>query len=209
MNHAAANALLKILEEPPSTVYFILVSSKWRLLLPTVKSRCRKVLIGRPDATQAHAWLVSEGIAEAGKLLQVTGGSPLTAAIWAEQGRLAAYQGSIDVLTKPEEGPLTMAMRWDSQLRASADASLETLVEQVQKWLVDLIQVKLADQPRFHLAWHENLKILAGPASLGRLFNCYNELMDIRAVAGHPLNAQLFLEDLASRYLRALRPEKS
>jgi hypothetical protein len=33
--------------------------------------------------------------------------------------------------------------------------------------------------------------------------------MDIRAVAGHPLNTQLFLEDLATRYLRALKPEKS
>jgi DNA polymerase-3 subunit delta' len=152
---------------------------------------------------------LSEGIADAEKLLQVTGGAPLAAAMWAEQGRLAAYQGSIDVLTNPEEGPLTMAVRWDSQLRTSADTSLETLVEQVQKWLVDLILIKLADQPRFHLAWRESLKILAAPASLGRLFNCYNELMDIRAVAGHPLNAQLFLEDLASRYLRALRPDKS
>jgi DNA polymerase-3 subunit delta' len=213
MNHAAANSLLKILEEPPATVYFILVSSKWRLLLPTVKSRCRKVLISRPDPLRAQAWLTSEavgvGIRDAEKLLQITGGSPLTAATWAEQGWLDAYQSSIDVLTHPDEGPLAMAGRWESQLRASPERSLESLVAQIQKWLVDLIQVKLIGKPRFHLAWRENLQILAEPSSLGRLFNCYNELMEIRAVAGHPLNTQLFLEDLATRYLRALKPEKS
>jgi DNA polymerase-3 subunit delta' len=209
MNQAAANALLKILEEPPATVYFILVSSKWRLLLPTVKSRCRRILISRPDQAQAQAWLRAQGLGNAEKLLQITGGSPLTAATWAENGRLDDYQNSIDVLINPTDGPLAMAGRWESQLRASAEPSLESLVEQIQKWLVDLIQIKLVGKPRFHLAWRENLKILAEPCSLGRLFNCYNELMDIRAVAGHPLNTQLFLEDLATRYLRALKPEKT
>jgi hypothetical protein len=171
------------------------------------------VLISRPDPLRAQAWLTSEavgvGIRDAEKLLQITGGSPLTAATWAEQGWIDAYQSSIDVLTHPDEGPLAMAGRWESQLRASPERSLESLVAQIQKWLVDLIQVKLIGKPRFHLAWSENLQVLAEPSSLGRLFNCYNELMEIRAVAGHPLNTLLFLEDLATRYLRALKPEKT
>jgi DNA polymerase-3 subunit delta' len=205
MNHAAANALLKILEEPPSSLYFILVSSKWRLLLPTVRSRCRKILIGRPERNQARQWLTSSGAVDAEKLLQVTGGSPLTAALWAEQGKLEAYQSGIEALTKPEEGPLAMAGRWENQLRLATDTSLEALIEQLQKWLADLIQVKMAGRPLFHLAWHDSLSSLAKTSCLGRLFNCYNELIDIRAVARHPLNTQLFLEDLATRYLRAIK----
>ncbi|MEM9199235.1 MAG: DNA polymerase III subunit delta', partial [Pseudomonadota bacterium] len=41
MNRAAANALLKFLEEPPAKVVFVLVSHQPARLLPTIRSRCR------------------------------------------------------------------------------------------------------------------------------------------------------------------------
>ncbi len=41
MNDAAANALLKTLEEPPATAYIFLVSSRPDALLPTIRSRCQ------------------------------------------------------------------------------------------------------------------------------------------------------------------------
>lgn len=42
MGEAAANAFLKSLEEPPSYVYFILITSDLKALLPTIRSRCQK-----------------------------------------------------------------------------------------------------------------------------------------------------------------------
>jgi DNA polymerase III subunit delta' len=47
----AQNALLKTLEEPPSTSMFVLVSSRSDELLPTVRSRCQRLRFGRltPD----------------------------------------------------------------------------------------------------------------------------------------------------------------
>jgi len=42
-NHASANAFLKILEEPPKNVYFILSCSNLKNILPTVRSRCYKI----------------------------------------------------------------------------------------------------------------------------------------------------------------------
>lgn len=41
MNSSAANALLKILEEPPEKTVFFLVSHQPARLLPTIRSRCR------------------------------------------------------------------------------------------------------------------------------------------------------------------------
>ena len=41
MSAAAANRLLKTLEEPPATVYMVLLADDQRRLLPTVTSRCR------------------------------------------------------------------------------------------------------------------------------------------------------------------------
>lgn len=46
MNEAAQNAILKILEEPPSGTFFILLSTHPESLLDTVRSRCQAVSFG-------------------------------------------------------------------------------------------------------------------------------------------------------------------
>ncbi len=52
MNRNAANALLKILEEPPRRALLLLVSHNPGRLLPTIRSRCRRFPIGPlPPAT--------------------------------------------------------------------------------------------------------------------------------------------------------------
>ncbi|GGE45731.1 DNA polymerase III subunit delta' [Agaricicola taiwanensis] len=45
LNINSANALLKNLEEPPARALFILVSSAPRRLLPTIRSRCRTLIL--------------------------------------------------------------------------------------------------------------------------------------------------------------------
>jgi len=43
MNDAASNALLKTLEEPPSSTYIVLVTSRSNMLMPTIRSRCQMI----------------------------------------------------------------------------------------------------------------------------------------------------------------------
>jgi DNA polymerase-3 subunit delta' len=43
MNQSAANALLKVLEEPPAKTYLLLISHQPSRLLPTIRSRCREL----------------------------------------------------------------------------------------------------------------------------------------------------------------------
>ena len=52
LNPNAANALLKVLEEPPRQSLFLLVSHAPARVLPTIQSRCRKLAL-RPLATEA------------------------------------------------------------------------------------------------------------------------------------------------------------
>ena len=54
MNRIAANALLKILEEPPRRALLLLVSHSAVRVLPTIRSRCR-LLVLRPLATEQVA----------------------------------------------------------------------------------------------------------------------------------------------------------
>ncbi len=209
MNAAAANALLKMLEEPPQDVHFVLVSVRWRRLLPTLRSRCRTLLLGRPNHADAEAWLRAQGVADSARVLQACGGEPLTALNWTQTGRFAGYESQLAALARGNEGVLQMSARWDNDLRTSDAVTLEGLVELLQRWVADLLQTRLCGRPRFHPAWQEGIESLGAAADVGRLLRCYNELLEIRAVCRHPLNTRLFLEDLAARYLRSLRSEKA
>ncbi|MFA7270854.1 MAG: DNA polymerase III subunit delta' [Sterolibacterium sp.] len=204
MNSAAANALLKVLEEPPVGVYFILITSAWMHLLPTIRSRCRKIIFGCPNQQLAQQWLAAEGVKSPSELLQLVGGAPLQAANWAEQGRLDAYQKAIETLADNPDDPVAMAAKWSSLLKAEQGFGLPQLVEATQKWLFDLLLLKTVGELRYHEAWRKKLEGLVARVSTVGLMSCYQDLLKIRAVVRHPLNTQLFLEDLATRYLRLL-----
>lgn len=46
LNRASANALLKLIEEPPERALFLLVAHQPGRILPTIRSRCRKLMLG-------------------------------------------------------------------------------------------------------------------------------------------------------------------
>jgi DNA polymerase-3 subunit delta' len=206
MTPAAANALLKILEEPPPSVYFLMISNAWRKLLPTIRSRCRMVLFGRPALPLATAWLRDEGADEALNLLPLTAGAPLLARDWAVQDKLPLYRKVVTVLADNPVDPVAMAAHWLVLVKNDDGFSLSQLVDAVQKWMFDLVQCKLSGEVRYHLdaTWRMRLDGLAARASQAGLLTGYAELLRIRAVVRHPLNTQLFLEDLAARYIKAV-----
>lgn len=202
---AAANALLKILEEPPSSVYFILVSSKTKSLLPTIRSRCRVIPFGAPGAAAATAWLVGAGLEkQAGRYLQLAGGAPMRVAQWQDQGQLGPINALVDSLISPPTDPIALAARWDGLLKGDAVFRMENLVEGVQRWLFDLAQERMTGELRYHGGWPRPKGVQS--LSPQALLAAWREINQFRRSARHPLNQLLFLENLAAHYLRALRP---
>jgi DNA polymerase-3 subunit delta' len=65
MNPSAANALLKILEEPPADALFLVISHTPGRLLPTIRSRCRRLDLA-PLASAAIDAALAEGEPDAG-----------------------------------------------------------------------------------------------------------------------------------------------
>lgn len=61
LNDAAANALLKTLEEPPARTRFILISSQPSNLLVTIRSRCQRVAFGRLSDADLATILAARG----------------------------------------------------------------------------------------------------------------------------------------------------
>lgn len=60
MNEAAANKILKILEEPPQKTVFLLVSEREDLLLPTIISRCQLVKMNRLTDDEIANYLIDQ-----------------------------------------------------------------------------------------------------------------------------------------------------
>lgn len=58
MNTYSANSLLKILEEPPPNVLFMLVTSEPSRLLPTIRSRCAELRLEAVPLEELAAWLM-------------------------------------------------------------------------------------------------------------------------------------------------------
>ena len=56
LNDASANALLKVLEEPPRTSHLILITARPAMLLPTILSRCQMIRFAplTPDDIETH-----------------------------------------------------------------------------------------------------------------------------------------------------------
>lgn len=75
---SAANALLKMLEEPPAKCVFLLVSHVPGRLLPTIRSRCRKLDFQPLDDDVMASVLAGQGVDQSKipTLIRQAGGSP-------------------------------------------------------------------------------------------------------------------------------------
>lgn len=194
MNLACANALLKSLEEPPAGTVFLLVSSAPDRLLPTVRSRCQRVAVAPASPAQGLAWLREQGVAD-----------PAAALAYAANAPLAAIE---DAAERPARESLVSGAlaRGSRDALELADACQGThparVIAWLQKWAVDLVLARTAGTVRYHVHQAAALRTLAVPLAPERLLRFERSLAGAAAVAQHPLNPRLFLEDVFLRYTR-------
>lgn len=136
MNLNAANALLKLLEEPPLGSIFILASSRPARLPATIRSRCVPVVFRPPAAKIAQDWLAHRlGHADTG-LLAAAGGAPLRAQQLADptaQAVTAEVRRDVDALAGGTGDPIRIAARWKNLgTKGTLDAARCYLAEQIR-----------------------------------------------------------------------------
>ena len=93
LNRSAANALLKMLEEPPPRAILLLVCSAAGRLLPTIRSRCRRLRLNALSSDEMSALLAKAlpamDAAERLRLASLADGSPGRALQLADEGGIA------------------------------------------------------------------------------------------------------------------------
>lgn len=194
LNVAAANALLKVLEEPPLNTVFVLVSDQPRRLLPTLRSRCTRIDIGLPPVDQAAQWLAAQGIGDAANLLALSGGTPLDAQRWAGGAELDERRGVLEGLAQPGRlDPVTLGERWKA-------VSPQVWHNVAYKWLGDLLAVKLGGGAQFNRDFADVLAQLGGKADLAKLLALARMQANEGRTLAHPLNRALQLEAWLIQY---------
>lgn len=198
MNAIAANALLKILEEPSPSFYFIMVSHRWRELLPTLRSRAQRILCAVPEPAVARAWLTGKGMAHLAPWLPFFGNAPRKLVEAQQHGRIERLSHVLQELAWLPD-PLVLAEKLEAWQREGLDPA--TVIETLQKWLVDLALQRGGGTSRFL----SELRPLPHAPDLAALIAAYRQLVRLRPLAHHPLNSRLFLEDLCCRALAPWR----
>ncbi len=94
MSEAAANALLKTLEEPTTSTVFVLIAESEDDLPPTVASRCRTVHFGRVEEESIVAAIAAGGVdpIQAAEAARISGGRPGLALAFATRPEVAEFR---------------------------------------------------------------------------------------------------------------------
>jgi DNA polymerase-3 subunit delta' len=204
LNAAAANALLKTLEEPPPRTYLLLVSHRPGRLPATIVSRCRRLPLAMPDAALASAWLAGLGIADPGLVLAQAGGAPLLARALADGAMQHGRDWLLGELARPERlSPVAVGARLEALPKDERKGALADGMYWLLTWTADLAAVVSGGPPRFHPDRVDALAGLAPRVARVPLFRYYQALLRQRALLAHPLQPRLVIETLLFDY-RAL-----
>jgi DNA polymerase III subunit delta' len=201
MNLAAANALLKTLEEPPPRTVILLVSDELGRLLATIRSRCQRVLVPSPDVTTAATWLRQQNIANAEDALAAANGGPLDAIQFADSQYQAARRAFVTALSEPKMDYVQVAQHFEK-------TDLPSLLVWLQTYVNDIISARMFGEIAHHRDQASAINRIAQKIDLRRVFRLETELRQTRRLINHPLNARLLLEQHLIGYRQAIKPAK-
>lgn len=179
MNRSAQNALLKTLEEPPPRRILVLISSKPSLLLPTVRSRIRRMRFNSiPVATLAEL-LEQRGfpLQKARTLAAMSSGSISRAVEMAESGFLDLREQVLSALTDPMGKRLSGLLELSATISVDRQTAVEA-IEIAETWIRDLLAEQAGFDPggRVHGDFLDRITSEAQHHSSRQLLSVYDEL---------------------------------
>lgn len=193
LREEAANALLKILEEPPRKNLFLLTTLEPQMVMPTILSRCCHVRfqpLEREELAQILAREAPVTEAQALHLARLADGSMERAKWLADETRMGCWRETVERLQNL--GNLTMLeffplmAQWVQQ-----SESLDQEFEWFKLWMRDLILCGLPGQHESYFTPDEKSRKAAMAAGIDTLFELYeaieNALLHLRRNANKSL----------------------
>ncbi len=198
MTVAAANALLKSLEEPTSGTYMLLISHQRGRLPSTIRSRCQTLLVPRPDASTLAAWFGTAS-AEPGSSSDF-GPGPIVAAQRLDPNYdklIKELETSINLVCEARTDPQAVADEW---YKHDTGAALDWLIARLQRAIRTRIGGRGSNpvtdpaRPLLHNGFHA--------LTLGALFEQLQSAERLREQLGGGINVELALRVLLLGFTR-------
>ncbi|KXI28765.1 DNA polymerase III subunit delta' [Paraglaciecola hydrolytica] len=127
MTESSSNALLKTLEEPTANTFLMLLTHKSERLLPTILSRCERIIMPVPDTTQTQVWLSTQWDKPVdAEFVNLYASSPLILLDELQQEHKVSYEvfkAGLQDIIQQRVNPSQLAADWQEQ------------VEKILKWL--------------------------------------------------------------------------
>ena len=195
-----ANALLKLLEEPPANTWFILTATDAGRLLPTIQSRVVPVRLARLTDTEVREFLGAEmkpalsGAALDDRVRTAEGS--IGAAISASDAGAKAFNAAADLIDVALQGSVARAERVLKQGPFAARGDFSAMLDALEQTLGDAARAATGMTPRRALP-----TALKSPRPVSRLLAAQQRVADAREAAQGNVNPQLLVavltEDLA------------
>jgi len=152
MNRHAANAVLKVLEEPPSRALLLLVSHAPGRLLPTIRSRCRLLTVPRLESGVVEALIGRYRPDVSGTdracLANLADGSIGRAITLANHGGLALHGELMDLLREIPGADVEALHKFADRFgRAGGENAFSVFEDLLRRWLQRLIRCRAGVAP--------------------------------------------------------------
>ena len=198
MNLAAANALLKTLEEPPAGNVFILGITRSDRLPATISSRCIRFVLPNAEPDQVNAFVNNLPHAVNDVALDVAGGNIIEAANL-DKDRLENWLAVLDWLTRLRSQGFTPEMP-----KSVAQTTLQQWLDWMQSLGVTLLRAQNAlPASRFHSdEGRQFIEKFAAQIDQKRLFQWHDAIVTQRRALeyGASMNADMLLDNLLSQW---------
>jgi DNA polymerase III subunit delta' len=190
----AANALLKLLEEPPDDAVILLVSHQPSRLLPTIRSRCRELrcaTLSPGDMALAMTCAGSQGHENAAALSELSGGSVGEALRLTNMDGMAAYAEMVSLFSTLPQLDRQRALKLaESAVGRANETRFDLLLRLMDQFLARTARTGITGPPIVQAAPGEALLMqrLAGSADAGRKWAELQQTLGARARHGRAVN---------------------
>lgn len=224
LNPAAANALLKTLEEPPPRYHFLLTSPASDLLMPTLLSRCQIVRLGLLTPAELAQVLIQRGVEPtiAQHQAELAEGAIGRALRWSESPTASEWQTLtqlVDLFAELGTAPPARALRMAEQFRtlckqlesATDDQSARTALAVGLEYLLAWYRESLAlgtHKVRFR-SYQSALERLAQRVPAPQRIRSIERIIEARRALLGNANAQITTEDLFIQLLGMGEPHRA
>lgn len=203
---AAANALLKTIEEPPKNSIIILIANRIEKILPTIRSRTQNIIFQNLSSKEIYDYLIAKDAPEktARELSDFSGGIPgIAMAYYQNLKNWIKRKEDLNDMLEVLDQPFNDRLNWvEKKFKSSKKAKnqynyFEILLNSYLRLTRDLVISKINPEMNLiHPFLRESILKVASKYSEQELLNFYKEILKGKKLIEGNIGPRIILENL-------------